>query len=412
MSLFALISAAAWLIVVATAAIFRSRQYALFRAVMLGVHSLIAVAVLPLFEALWAPLVWPFFYLHATVFLQSLLLVRPRMRSLPHRALVSIPASFFQAGTMLALPWALIAAFGFKAPFVFVPYALAAFGLWQSVRRPALEEIDVVVRDGDAGERVRPHPRGDARRERPLRIVQITDTHLGAFMPVSRLRAVCARAVECDPDLVLLTGDFLTMESQSDPEVLAAALEPLAPVARRTFACLGNHDLEAPETVRHALAKIGAKLLIDEAADVETAAGPVQIVGMDFTWRRRRERLAEACARHPRKPEHLRIVLLHDPGAFRHLPEGQADLALSGHTHGGQLGLVSLGLDWTIVRGLSSSPDHGFWARGMDRLYVHRGTGHYGFPIRLGVPAEESVLRIHWAEKREAHSPSSVAGIS
>ena len=56
-------------------------------------------------------------------------------------------------------------------------------------------------------------------------IVQITDTHLGAFMPVERLRAVCARAVECDPDLVLLTGDFLTMESQSDPGVLAAALK-------------------------------------------------------------------------------------------------------------------------------------------------------------------------------------------
>jgi predicted MPP superfamily phosphohydrolase len=41
-------------------------------------------------------------------------------------------------------------------------------------------------------------------------------------------------------------------------------------------------------------------------------------------------------------------------------------------------------------------PDHGFWARGTDRLYVHRGTGHYGFPLRLGVPSEESLLAVHW----------------
>jgi predicted MPP superfamily phosphohydrolase len=90
-------------------------------------------------------------------------------------------------------------------------------------------------------------------------------------------------------------------------------------------------------------------------------------------------------------------VLLHDPGAFKHLPAGEADLVLSGHTHGGQVGLVSLGLSWTMLRVLMNAPDHGLWARGADRLYVHRGTGHYGFPLRLGVPAEESVLNVHTA---------------
>jgi predicted MPP superfamily phosphohydrolase len=85
--------------------------------------------------------------------------------------------------------------------------------------------------------------------------------------------------------------------------------------------------------------------------------------------------------------------LLHDPGAFRFLPANAAELTLSGHTHGGQLGLVSLGLSWTIVA-LSKCPDHGLWARGAARLYVHRGTGHYGFPLRIGVPAEEGLLRV------------------
>lgn len=70
---------------------------------------------------------------------------------------------------------------------------------------------------------------------------------------------------------------------------------------------------------------------------------------------------------------------------------------LSGHTHGGQLGLLWLGLPHTIVSALTAVPDHGLWSRGRDQLYIHRGTGHYGFPLRLGVPPEESVIELHRA---------------
>jgi predicted MPP superfamily phosphohydrolase len=217
-------------------------------------------------------------------------------------------------------------------------------------------------------------------------------------MSVARLRRIAARAVAKNPDLVFLTGDFLTMESQSDPELLRRALEPLRAMPGKVFACRGNHDHEAPETVARALAANGIELLVDEAREVSTDAGPVQIVGMDFVWRDRQAHLERVCAEHPRKPGVTRIILLHDPGAFRHLPEGHGDLVLSGHTHGGQVGLVSLGLSWTFLRLFGIRiPDHGFWARGRDRMYVHRGTGHYGFPLRLGVPSEESVLRVHRA---------------
>src|SRR5688572_29738611 len=247
--------------------------------------------------------------------------------------------------------------------------------------------------DGDP----RRYPRGKARSERPLRLVQITDPHLGPWMSVRRLARICERAVARDPDLVLLTGDFLTMESQQSPDALARALAPLRALPGRVFACRGNHDHEAPDVVAKALAEVGARLLVDEAALVETGAGPVQVLGLDFHWRDRAARMASACAEHPRVDGALRLVLLHDPGAFGHLPEGEGDLVLSGHTHGGQLGLVSLGLPWTMMRAFVSAPDHGLWARGPDRLYVHRGTGHYGFPLRLGVPSEESVLQIHLA---------------
>ncbi len=198
--------------------------------------------------------------------------------------------------------------------------------------------------------------------------------------------------------MILLTGDFLTMESQSDPDLLRRALEPFRAMPGKVFACYGNHDHEAIDTVVTALADNGITLLVDDEQVVQTDAGPVQIVGMDFVWRDRQAHMERVCREHPRKPGTTRIVLLHDPGAFRHLPEGEGDLVLSGHTHGGQVGLVSLGLSWTFLRLFGIKiPDHGFWARGRDRLYVHRGTGHYGFPLRLGVPSEESFLRVHRA---------------
>ena len=135
-----------------------------------------------------------------------------------------------------------------------------------------------------------------------------------------------------------------------------------------------------------------------EEAIADTPWGPVQVVGLDFTWRDRAARLESALTRLPRRENAdgpmFRLLLLHDPGMFRDLPDDAADLVLSGHTHGGHVGLVAVGLDWTIIHAMSGMPDHGAWARGSDRLYVHRTTGHYGFPLRIGVPAEESVLEI------------------
>jgi predicted MPP superfamily phosphohydrolase len=340
------------------------------------------------------PLFPVFVALHVTVYLSFLLLARPRMRPLLVRVLVSWPSAFFQGGTMLSLPWALAEAFGFHPWAPWLPYVLGGIGLYQSFAMRK-EEVDLVIGDS-APTMLAPRARGDAREERPLRFVQITDPHLGPFMSVARLRRIVARAVAEKPDLVFLTGDFLTMESQSDPELLRRALEPLRDMPGKAFACYGNHDHEAPDTVTRAIRDNGIALLIDDEQVVETEAGPVQILGMDFIWRERAAHLRRVCEQHPRKPGALRIVLLHDPGAFRHLPEGEADLVLSGHTHGGQVGFVSLGFSWTFLRLFGIKvPDHGFWSRGRDRLYVHRGTGHYGFPLRLGVPSEESIVRVH-----------------
>ncbi len=407
---FDLLTLCGWLGVVSAAALFRGRLFTRSAGILLGVYSLLALGAAPTPSAPPA-LLATFTALHVAVYVNFALLARPRMRTLPFRLLLSWPSAFFVAGTLLSLPWAVARGLGFAPWAPWLPYALGAVGLLQSLTTRE-EEIDLVLGGpvlaaNEAAARlppdetkVVPHPRAGSgattREERPLRIVQITDPHIGPFMSVARLRRIAANAVAKKPDLILLTGDFLTMESQSDPSLLRRAFEPLKAMPGKVFACYGNHDHESIETVTSALADNGITLLVDDERAVETEAGPVQVVGMDFVWRDRKAHLERVCREHPRRPGMTRIVLLHDPGAFRHLPEGEGDLVLSGHTHGGQVGLVSLGLSWTFLRLFGIKiPDHGFWARGRDRMYVHRGTGHYGFPLRLGVPSEESFLRVH-----------------
>ncbi len=392
LALFPWLSAGAAALVVAAAGLLRGRLYAIFAAVLLSIHTLVSCAMAPLF----ASVIWPYAALQLLVYVHFASLVRPRMRPLWYRALVSVPASFFTAATFLAIPWAIVSAIGAHPYGYFVPYVIAALGVVQSLRH-RFEVTDIAL-DGKAAPSLARHALGAGRVDRPLRVVQITDPHLGPFMSEARLRQIAERAAAADPDLVLLTGDFLTMESHDARASLARALSPLAPLKGKVFACRGNHDHEAPETVAGALSDIGATLLIDEERTVDTPAGPVQILGIDFHFRDRARRTEAVCARHPRIDGALRLVLLHDPGAFRHVPDGDADLVLSGHTHGGQLGLLVLGLPHTFVSAFTQIPDHGLWALGKNRLYVHRGTGHYGFPLRVGVPGEESLIRIHRLE--------------
>jgi predicted MPP superfamily phosphohydrolase len=160
---------------------------------------------------------------------------------------------------------------------------------------------------------------------------------------------------------------------------------------------IGNHDHDAEAEVRHAMEATGVTLLVDDEAVVATRIGPVQIVGADWVGKGRREHIQELLDRFPRRSGHLRLLLLHDPLGFRHVPKGDVDLTLSGHTHGGQLGLVRRG--WTGQLGPAALARSRAFGHGSNRLYVHRGTGFYGFPLRIGVPGEMSVLELIVGER-------------
>ena len=388
-----LASSAAAMLIVGAARARRGTPFAVFAGAMLTIHTVTSSIIYPHYPGplyLWIAI-------QTTVFVHFLSLIRARMRPLSWRIFISMPAHWFWSGTALAIPWAAAIVLGASPTGLWLPYVLAGLGLLQSLTT-VKRDVDLVLDGSDAGP-LRRNKHGTYRSAKPLTIYQISDPHLGPCMSVSRLQRICQRAVDASPDLILLTGDYLTMDGCGSPGALAQALSPLRQAQGRVLACRGNHDHEAPEEVASAMADAGVRLLVDDSAVVETAAGPVQVVGADFSWRSRDERLSALCHAHPRVDGLFRLLLLHDPSMINNLPPGQADLILSGHTHGGQVGLVSLGLPLTMVsllfRGVA---DHGFWARGHERLYVHRATGHYGFLIRLGVPAEEGLLRVHRQE--------------
>jgi len=413
----ALVAAAAVAVAVPLYALrVRGRAYASFAAVIIALSFPAALVLharlmstLPARLAAGLDAGFAYSLVAAGVHLASL--VRARLRSRWFRWGVSVPGMAFVALGALAGPWLLVllplrgalalaganAALDSLRWLDLAPFAVVAVSLATSLRLP--REVVRVRLGGEEPDEVRRLPVERHRRrapplsERPLRIVQIADPHLGPWQPVHRLQRRLDALLDHDPDLVLLTGDFLTMEGQGTPGALARALAPLRRLPGRCFAIFGNHDHEAVGEVRAALAANGVHLLVDDEACVSTQLGEVQIVGADWARERRAERIGRLLERFPRRAAHLRLLLLHDPLGFRDVPKGDVDLTLSGHTHGGQLGLVSLGLDWTVLA-RSRWPDHGLFGHGSNRLYVHRGTGFYGFPLRIGVPGEASLLEL------------------
>jgi predicted MPP superfamily phosphohydrolase len=412
-----ILAGATWVGVPIYAAIVRGRFYAVFSGVLLTFALPSALILHSRLRELTSPdvtiaLDLLFSYSMAAAGVQFAHLVRARMRGSLFRWLVSVPAQTFIAGGMLATPWLILlfpirwalgslewqGALMLWTLIEALPLAVAGLSIVTSMTtRLETVRFRLSQQGPDTIQRV-PVERFRGREpepllERPLRIVQLTDTHLGPWQSVARLRDRIAQLIARDPDLVLLTGDFLTMESMGSPGCLEEALRPLVPIADRCAAIFGNHDHEAPEHVRDAMKAIGIRLLIDDEACFETPIGRVQIIGSDYINHERRKHMGELLGRFPRRADHLRFLLLHDPLAFHAIPNNEVDLVFSGHTHGGQIGLVSLGLDWTVLS-RTRWPDQGLFARGASRLYVHRGTGFYGFPLRVGVPAEFSVLEI------------------
>ncbi len=217
-----------------------------------------------------------------------------------------------------------------------------------------------------------------------LTLVQLTDIHLGVFTgprEVDRLREAVDRL---RPDLVVLTGDLL----DNSPRHIPDGLRALSRIRghRGTYAILGNHDhYTGPAAVLDGLARTGIRALHNQAFRVE--GSDLLMAGVDDVMAPRMGSgpgpdLREALRGHD--PEAPVILLAHNPMFFRATP-ARVKLQLSGHTHGGQ---VDLG---PLTRAALPYVS-GTYTRGDRTLYVSRGVGITGPPVRLGASPE--VVRV------------------
>jgi predicted MPP superfamily phosphohydrolase len=225
-----------------------------------------------------------------------------------------------------------------------------------------------------------------------LRVAHLSDIHVGGAMDRRRLAQVAALTESARPDLIVHTGDFLTHRGGDFDAPLYEALSRLrAPYGQ--WACLGNHDFDDPERLERKLREAGVTLLRNRLAHIAVAGQPLEIGGLDYLFAgAQRAVLYQRILTSWPAQQAPRLLLNHDPSSFAALPDDCADLVLSGHTHGGHIGIqLSPGHAITVV-GLAGIPDQGVFRRGDLRLFVTRCVGFYGYPMRVGIPPEIALL--------------------
>ena len=225
-----------------------------------------------------------------------------------------------------------------------------------------------------------------------LRIAHLSDIHVGALTPGRHVRAAIELANRARPDVVVLTGDYVSWRR----EEVAIAREQLAGlVAPRVLAVLGNHDyFTSGPGVRGALAACGYDVLVNVHTAAVLRGAPLAFVGVDDPVTRHAD-YDRAFAGAPAGP---RVVLCHAPDAAPHLARRGADLVLSGHTHGGQIYVK--GITDRIMRKVGLRYRHGLFAVGeRTRLYVTPGVGFSGVTHRAGhgTAAEVAVITLRRA---------------
>ena len=261
-----------------------------------------------------------------------------------------------------------------------------ALDAWQIARH----DIDIVDRTISI-RRLPPAFRG-------FRVLQISDIHLVEFTEPLFLQLVVHRINQLAPDLVLLTGDFVSDGPFARSVALNAAvrcaqvLQGIACPLR--FACLGNHDNGIGGTfVAHTLEAHGIPTLVNRYVPIERGGQHLWLGGVDDPGTGN-PLLALAV---PNGPDAPVLLMSHAPDytdrILQHPRAGAIDLVLSGHSHGGQVRLPFMRP--LVLPPMGEKYVEGLFRFGDLQLYVNRGIGATGLPLRLNCPPEITVLTLH-----------------
>lgn len=226
-----------------------------------------------------------------------------------------------------------------------------------------------------------------------FRIAQVSDVHHGRLVPIEEVRRVVSLANAARADMIALTGDYTTQLRRYVEPCAEALSELKAPEG--VWAVLGNHDHNTGGALtKQALARRGISVLTNENTVLRRGADSLQLAGAD-DWGWGYADFARALGGVDlARPT---VLLSHEPIAFDMEETRGVSLILSGHTHGGQVCLPVVGSPVKYVWGKYLRHLRGLHERDGARLYVSRGTGMIGVPLRIGARPEVAVLRLQRA---------------
>jgi predicted MPP superfamily phosphohydrolase len=257
-----------------------------------------------------------------------------------------------------------------------------------------------------------------------LRIVQLSDIHLSGYMTREEVRRAVGMANELAADLAVVTGDFITGAGDPLPDCIDEIRALRAPLG--IWGCNGNHEIyaRAEDAAQRLFQQAGMKLLRQESAQLVWRGQPFNLIGVDYQRQRgpngRPVSMLPGVERLVRR-DIPNILLSHNPNAFNKAAELGIELTLSGHTHGGQIQVEILDTRLSPARfitdyiaGLYQRPlfAPARDAEAADRLlltsdaqspaslsslYVNRGLGTVGAPVRIGVPPEITLITLRRA---------------
>jgi predicted MPP superfamily phosphohydrolase len=242
-----------------------------------------------------------------------------------------------------------------------------------------------------------------------LKIAHISDIHCGSFDNKNAVLSGVEKIMSQQPDLIVFTGDLvnhLAVEMDDYMDVFSRLKAPLG-----TYSVLGNHDYgdyihwdsreeksANLQRLKEVHAELGWRLLLNENVTIEKNDQTIALIGVE-NWSSKARftkygDLAKAymgSARHP-----FKILLSHDPSHWEAevlASYSDIDLMLSGHTHGMQFGVEIPGFKWSPVQYVYKQWA-GLYEQGNQKLYVNRGFGFIGYPGRVGILPEITLIEL------------------
>jgi hypothetical protein len=267
-----------------------------------------------------------------------------------------------------------------------IPFVLTGIGVSRTLYDFAVHRIELAVG-------------GLPRALDGLTIAQMSDLHAGSLFSDSPMWEAVSIANGLRPDIVAVTGDFVNNDVRELPKIMPALRDLKADLG--VYGCLGNHEhyAQTDEVVKQ-IRTTPIDLLINERRTHTIDGAKLHVIGTDNTgFRQNYADLPKAVEGIDPDEEGVQILLAHDPTFWDShvLPGfGDIDLMLCGHTHGGQFGMEIGPLRWGLAQ-IRYERWAGLYTEGRQFLYVNRGIGTVGPPLRLGIRPEITLVTLRRA---------------